>query len=245
MSSISSASSRTTVSMPVEVEAAARQVVDGAARGRDDDVHAAPQAAQLLADRLAAVDRQDPGPERAAVAMDRLGDLHRELAGRHEDERPGPAALPAGACRHSGARDPLEERQRERGRLAGPGRRLGEDVPAGEQRRDRLALDRRRLLVAEGRRGSARAPAPSPRTAKAAPSTASAGGSATRGSRSGGGESVMPRVWRLSPLPSTTATPRPPRRPRPRRCRGPGSGPARSDRPSAAAPGSSRCGRGS
>ena len=37
--------------------------------------------------------------------------------------------------------------------LPGPGRRLGEEVAAGEQRRDRLALDRRRLLVAEARDG--------------------------------------------------------------------------------------------
>ena len=47
----------------VEAEAAALEVVDRAAGRGDDDVDAAPQAAQLLADRLAAVDRQDAGAE--------------------------------------------------------------------------------------------------------------------------------------------------------------------------------------
>ena len=127
----------------VEAQAAALEVVDRPARRRDDDVDAAPQPAQLLADRLAAVDRQDPGTELAAVLVERLGDLHRQLAGRDQDERRRAAfaGLPD--------RDALEGRQREGGGLAGPGRRLGEEVAAGEQRRDGLALDRRRLLVAE------------------------------------------------------------------------------------------------
>ena len=129
----------------IEPEAAAGQVVDRPTRRRDDDVHTAPQAAELLADRLAAVDRDHACAHLAAVLGQGLGDLHRELARRHEDERRRAAV----AGRADG--DPLERRQRERGRLAGAGRRLGEEVAAGEQRRDRLALDRRRLLVAEGR----------------------------------------------------------------------------------------------
>ena len=68
MSSISSASSRMTTWTPSKREAAALEVVDGAARRRHDDVDAAPQPAQLLADRLAAVDRQDAGAQLAAVA---------------------------------------------------------------------------------------------------------------------------------------------------------------------------------
>ena len=128
----------------VEAQAAALEVVDRPARRRDDDVDAAPQPAQLLADRLAAVDRQDPGTELAAVLVECLGDLHRQLAGRDEDERRRAAF--AGLADG----DALEGRQREGGGLAGPGRCLGEEVAAGEQRRDGLALDRRRLLVAEG-----------------------------------------------------------------------------------------------
>ena len=66
----------------LEVEAAAGEVVDGPARGGDDDVDAAVQGVQLAADGLAAVDREHPGAEAAAVAVDGLGDLHGQLAGR-------------------------------------------------------------------------------------------------------------------------------------------------------------------
>ena len=110
---------------------------------RDDDIDPAAQAAQLLADRLAAVDRDHAGTERLAVDVERLGDLHRQLAGRDDDE--GARAVGAGRA----DRDALEDRQGEGRGLAGAGRRLGEDVAAVEQQRDRLALDRRRLLVAE------------------------------------------------------------------------------------------------
>ena len=44
---------------------------------------------------------------------------------------------------------PLEDRQREGGGLAGAGGGLAEQVAALDQRRDRLLLDRRGLLVAE------------------------------------------------------------------------------------------------
>ena len=43
----------------------------------------------------------------------------------------------------------VEERQGERRRLAGAGRRLADEIVSGDEVRDRLALDRRRLLVAE------------------------------------------------------------------------------------------------
>jgi len=121
-------------------------VVDRPARRGDDDVEPAPQAAQLLADRLAAVHGEHPRAEAPPVAMDRLGHLHRQLARRHEDEGQGRPLLrppePAGG-------ESLEDRQGERRRLAGPRRGLGEEVATGQQRRDRLDLDRRRLLVAE------------------------------------------------------------------------------------------------
>jgi hypothetical protein len=127
----------------LEVEALAGQVVDGPPGRRDDDVDAAAERPQLLPDRLAAVDGQNARPERLSVAVDGLGDLHGQLAGGHEDERAGHAI--GGSL--SG--QPLDRREGEGGRLAGPGRRLGKEVAALEQRRDRLALDRRRLLVAE------------------------------------------------------------------------------------------------
>ena len=141
MSSISSASSSTTSRTASSAQRAAVDVVDRPARRGDDDVDAVAQRAELAADRLAAVDRQHPGAELAAVAVHRLGHLHGELAGRHEHEGDR-----AGRRRSV---DELQRRQGEGGRLAGAGGRLPEHVAAGEQLGDGVALDRRRLLVAE------------------------------------------------------------------------------------------------
>ena len=58
--------------------------------------------------------------------------LQRELARRHEDECAGALARPG---------RPLDERQAEGERLAGAGRRLGEDVEAGERVRKDEVLD--------------------------------------------------------------------------------------------------------
>ena len=129
----------------VEAQAAALQMVDRPARRRDHDVDTATKAAQLLADRLPAVDRQDPGAQLAAIRVERLGDLHRELTRRDEDQGGG-AAFAGGP-----ELDALEHRQCEGRGLAGSRRGLREEVSAGQQRRDGLALDRRRFLVAEGR----------------------------------------------------------------------------------------------
>ena len=147
----------------VEADRAAVEVVDRAPRRRDDDVHAAREAVELRRDRLAAVHRHDAHAELAPVPVDRLGHLHRELARGREDERRGTAApVPstrraatldraAGlAVRVEALREALEDRQGEGGGLAGAGRRLGEQVPALEQGRDRGQLDGRGLLVAEG-----------------------------------------------------------------------------------------------
>ena len=87
MSSISSASSRTTTSKLAEIERPAREVVDRPARRGDHDVDAALQRFHLADDRGAAVDRQDAGAEVAAVLVDRLGDLHGQLSGGDEHER--------------------------------------------------------------------------------------------------------------------------------------------------------------
>ena len=87
--------------------------------------------------------------------MDRLGDLHGQLARGHEDERrglDGGAGIEAG--RGAALGDALEQREREGGGLAGAGGRLAEQVAPLDQRGDGLALDGRRLLVAEaGERG--------------------------------------------------------------------------------------------
>ena len=126
----------------VERERPPVHVVDGTARRGHHDVHAAGDRLELVHDRLAAVDRQHLGAQALAVLVDGLADLDGELTGGHQHER------------HRGGRrvlvEPLQDGQRERGGLAGAGRGLSEQVVAVDQRRDRLALDRRGLLVAEG-----------------------------------------------------------------------------------------------
>src|SRR5690606_31386442 len=109
---------------------------------RDHEVDAALERAELAADRLAAVNGQHARAEIPAVAVHRLRDLHRELARGYEHERDGLRRV-----RILGER--LEQRERERGRLAGPRCGLPEQVTTLEQRRNRLALNRSRLLVAE------------------------------------------------------------------------------------------------
>jgi len=69
-----------------QLERAAAQVVERASRRGDDDVHAAAERADLRAHGRAAVDRQDGDAEGPPVPMHRLGDLHRELSRRHQDE---------------------------------------------------------------------------------------------------------------------------------------------------------------
>jgi hypothetical protein len=133
-----------------EVERLAPDVVQGPARGRDHHVDALLQRPQLPDDRLAAVDRHDPGAEVAPVPVDRLGDLHRQLTGGHEHQRHRATRLVDGIGAAVGG-EPLQDRQRERRGLAGAGGGLAEQVAAFQQRRDRLALDRGGLLVAEGR----------------------------------------------------------------------------------------------
>ena len=146
MSSISSASSSTT-SSTASSGRVPRLMWSTARPGRGhDDVDAALEHLELVDDRLAAVDGQHLGVELAAVLVDGLGDLDGQLAGGHEHEGDG-LGLGAG-------HDALEDRQREGRRLAGAGGGLAEQVAAGEDRRDRLGLDRRRLLVAEGGEGA-------------------------------------------------------------------------------------------
>ena len=83
-------------------------------------------------DRHAAVDRGDLEPAHLAEIREHLGHLDRELARRHEDEGGGPSV----AGLHA-----LDDRDRERERLAGARRCLGEHVVAGERRRDGAGLD--------------------------------------------------------------------------------------------------------
>ena len=110
------------------------RVVEQAAGRGDDDLDAAAQRADLAAEPDAAVDggRADAA---AGVGADRLLDLHGQLARRREDEDPD-----AAMARRAG-REALEDRQHEGGRLAGAGLGAGEQVTAGEDEWNRLALD--------------------------------------------------------------------------------------------------------
>ena len=129
----------------IEPQRRALQVIERAAWRGDDDVGAAFEGADLLVHRRAAVKRQDREPHAFGVLVDRLGHLHRELAGRHQHE-------PAGLARTGmSLANPLQHRQRERGGLARAGAGLAEEIASFQQQRNRFALNRRRLLVSKRR----------------------------------------------------------------------------------------------
>ena len=142
MSSISSASSSTTTSIAAERQRATPDVVERpTGRGDDDMRRRAParRAAAGWAARRRSARRGHRARGRSwaiasetCIASSRVG---------HQDQghrRRPPAAANA-----------LENRQREGGRLAGAGGGLAEQIPALQQQRNRLALDRRRLFVPE------------------------------------------------------------------------------------------------
>src|SRR3546814_228479 len=70
----------------VELGAAALEVVDQAAGGGDEDVDAAAQVVDLRAHAGTTEDGGDVQAQVAAVGLDAVGDLHRELARGHQSE---------------------------------------------------------------------------------------------------------------------------------------------------------------
>ena len=78
----------------------------------------------------------------APVGRGHLGDLHRELTGRREDERPHRMAGRREGRVRVGP-EALEDGEDEGGRLAGPGLGRAHDVATLEDERDRLDLDGR------------------------------------------------------------------------------------------------------
>ena len=107
-------------------------------------------ALHLLALADAAEDHGVAELEIAAVGGEAVADLRRQLAGRgqHQDAaglRPGRADV---------VRQALQDRQRERRRLAGAGLCAAQQVAAGEQVGNRLGLDRRRRGVVLGADGA-------------------------------------------------------------------------------------------
>jgi hypothetical protein len=127
-----------------QAQGAAVDEVEEPARGGDQDVDAAGELALLAADRHAPEDDGGGQTEVTPIGPEALGDLARELPGgaEHED----PAALADGSPGLFG--QPVQDRQREGRRLAGPGLGDAAQVPAGHHLRDGLCLDGRRGLVA-------------------------------------------------------------------------------------------------
>ena len=124
MSSISSASSRTTVRMLGDVERPAPEVVEDAARRADDDVDAALERLQLAEDRLAAVHRDDLDARAARPYLKIASDTC--IA----SSRVGTSTRAAAAGRPRPIVERVQQRQGEGGRLAGAGRRLADEVAA-------------------------------------------------------------------------------------------------------------------
>ncbi len=94
----------------------------------------------LRADRGAAEDGDDLDVEVLGVGPQRLRHLDAELAGRRQHYRLDLVVLGV---------EVLQQRQAEGRGLAGPGLGLADHVVAAQQLRDRLLLDRRRILVPE------------------------------------------------------------------------------------------------
>ncbi|GGR22086.1 hypothetical protein GCM10010196_14610 [Agromyces mediolanus] len=116
-----------------EVQEALAGQVEETAGGADDDLRAGLDLLDLPLVRLAAVDRDDLRRALGGGELEVLGHLHRELAGRHDDER-----LDAGL---GVVAEALDEREAEAEGLARAGLRLADDVLAGEGEGDGLLLD--------------------------------------------------------------------------------------------------------
>ena len=128
-----------------QVQRAPLEVVEDAARCPHDHGYALAQRRELRAVGGAAVDRDDADGEARREAANGVGDLERELARRRQHE---PPHVPSPLVLY-----PFEQRQTEGGGLAGARARSADDVAAGEKRGERLRLDRRRRLEAEGAEG--------------------------------------------------------------------------------------------
>ncbi len=132
-----------------EVDRLLLEVIEQAARRRDDDVHAAPELVDLGIDPDAAEHDHRLELQVLAVVTDAFLDLGGEFARRREDQR---ADHGLDARRVMGMRaggEPMKDRQGETGGLAGAGLRAGKQVTAAEHGRNGLPLDRGGRFVAE------------------------------------------------------------------------------------------------
>ena len=107
---------------------------------RNHHVDATFERGDLLADRHASGDDPHLHAARVGKRRNRVADLHRELAGRDENQPAGPA------WRAARPFEPGDQRQPERERLAGAGGGAAEQVAPGQHIRDGRCLDRERRL---------------------------------------------------------------------------------------------------
>ena len=134
---------------PVEPDRAMVHVIDEPARRGDQDVDAARHDPLLAAHVDAAEDDGGGQPQVAAVGLEALLDLARQLARRGQDQ--DPAAVRRGRPAVGG--EAVQDRQRERRGLAGAGLGDAQEVAAFQDVGDRLGLDRRRRGVVLGGQG--------------------------------------------------------------------------------------------
>ncbi len=106
----------------------------------DEDLDAAAKRLDLGIHRDPAVDDGRAQRDRPAVGPHALVDLHREFAGRDEDQHPD-GVTGRREARVRLVAEAVEDGQDEGGRLAGAGLRSGEDVSALEDERDGRLLD--------------------------------------------------------------------------------------------------------
>jgi hypothetical protein len=127
-------------------------VIDQAARGRDQDVQRAGQLADLQRIGHAAQHRRDlQAGDEAAVRLRGLADLHGQFTGRGQHEDLGAvdlALLAPLAVVTARGQDLLQRRQDEGGRLAGAGTRRDHQVLVRNGRGDGLRLHVGGVLVA-------------------------------------------------------------------------------------------------
>ncbi len=121
------------------------QVVDQAARAGHQQVHATAQHVELVAHADAAVDAGAGNAQVLAVAAQAVMHLGSQFAGRGQHQRTRLARAVHGL--RVGAQV-LQQRQAERGGLAGAGLRAGQQVAAFQGQRDRLLLDRGGVFIA-------------------------------------------------------------------------------------------------
>ena len=144
---------------PGEVDRSLAHVVEEPARRGHHDLGAGAEGPDLGVEADPAVDRRGAEAVAGAVRPDALLDLEGKLTGRDDDEDPdGTAPIHGGSppvrggsrplARGRRGTQPLEDREDERGGLAGSGLGTRKHVAPGEHERDRGRLDGRGLGVA-------------------------------------------------------------------------------------------------